>query len=58
MQIGQQGVVISQQSWANIAVVASRRGQIRSNEWTITLPDELVNVVRAKLRAKTSPKPD
>jgi hypothetical protein len=56
MQIGRQGVVISQQSWANIAGggFVARPDQV--NEWTITLPDELVSAVRAKLRAETAPK--
>jgi type II secretory pathway pseudopilin PulG len=57
MQMGQQGVVMSQQSWASIGSgFEARPDQV--NQWTITLPDELVSAVRAKLRAKTAPKPD
>jgi hypothetical protein len=57
MQIGQQAVLISQQSWANIGNgFEARPDQV--NEWTITLPDELVSIVRAKLRSETVSKPD
>jgi hypothetical protein len=56
-QIGQQGLVISQQSWAKMGSgFEARPDQV--NEWTITLPDELVSAVRAKLRAETAPNTD
>ena len=56
-QIGVQGLVISQQSWDKIAGgFNAAPGQV--NEWTITLPDEVTNVVRAQIASEKAAKPE
>jgi hypothetical protein len=54
--MGMQGLVISQKSWANIAA-RSKAAADNLNEWTITLPDEVTNVVREKIRSEKAAKP-
>ena len=56
MQMNQQGLVISEQSWANIAMGFEAHPD-HANNWTIKLPDELIAFVRAKLRANKDRKP-
>jgi hypothetical protein len=54
--MGMQGLVISQKSWAYIAA-RSKAAADNVNEWTITLPDEVTNVVREKIRSEKAAKP-
>jgi hypothetical protein len=54
--IGMQGLVISQKSWANIATRSKAAADI-VNEWTITLPEEVTDIVREKIRSEKAAKP-
>ena len=54
--IGIAGVVLPKESWSKVATSFDARPD-RVNEWTITLPEELIKAVRGKLKADGTRKP-
>jgi hypothetical protein len=50
------GLVLPKESWSNITTRFDARPD-RVNEWTISLPDELIKAVREKQKADKSTKP-
>jgi hypothetical protein len=56
-QIGIESLLIPRESWAKFATGFDARPD-RVNEWTITLPDQLIKAVRAKLKGNETAKPE
>jgi hypothetical protein len=51
-----EGVAVPEKSWSKIAT-GFTASSTRTNEWTITLPEEMIKAVREKLRGGGSRKP-